>query len=126
MKLVLAIVFSAFLFAPDASSWAADLGDMTALRKQPLDAEVLGASRKVPSVSLDGGEMTAGRLRVEYLETPQAIDAAQPRLSWELRDTRRAARQTAYRILVATGAEQPLLMRRVGEFNRTFASAPPQ
>lgn len=40
-------------------------------------------------------------LRCEYLRDPLGIDVARPRLSWELRDTRRGARQTAYEIEVA-------------------------
>ncbi len=41
-------------------------------------------------------------LRCEYQQNPLAIDTAAPRLSWELADTRRGARQTAYRVLVAS------------------------
>jgi alpha-L-rhamnosidase len=42
------------------------------------------------------------RLRCEYLTNPLGIDVKQPRLSWELRDERRGARQTAYQIQVAS------------------------
>lgn len=42
-------------------------------------------------------------LRVEYLVNPLAVQERQPRLSWEFADAgRRAARQTAYRVLVAS------------------------
>jgi alpha-L-rhamnosidase len=44
-------------------------------------------------------------LRCEYFTNPIGIDVAHPRLSWELRATSqsvRGARQTAYRVLVAT------------------------
>jgi alpha-L-rhamnosidase len=41
-------------------------------------------------------------LRVEHLRAPLGIDAARPRFSWQMADARRGARQTAYRLLVAT------------------------
>jgi len=41
------------------------------------------------------------RLRCEYRVNPLGIDVAQPRLSWQLRDKRRGARQTAYRVRAA-------------------------
>jgi alpha-L-rhamnosidase len=41
------------------------------------------------------------RLRCEYLETPLAVESAQPRLSWEGDCPRPGAAQSAYRILVA-------------------------
>jgi len=43
-----------------------------------------------------------GRLRCEYLVNPLAVDTLQPRLSWEVRDPRRGAIQSAYRILVSS------------------------
>ncbi len=39
-------------------------------------------------------------LRCESLETPLGIDTPQPRFSWQLRDARRGAQQTAYQIEV--------------------------
>jgi alpha-L-rhamnosidase len=44
-------------------------------------------------------------LRVDELVTPLGIDDPQPRFSWQLRDTRHGARQTAYRLLVASKPE---------------------
>ncbi len=44
-------------------------------------------------------------LRCEYQPRPLGIDVRVPRLSWELADGRRGARQTAYRVLVASSAE---------------------
>ena len=45
-------------------------------------------------------------LRVEYLANPLAVDAPRPRLTWEFVPTAvRGARQTAYRILVASRAD---------------------
>ena len=46
-----------------------------------------------------------GRLRCEYLENPLGIDANPPRLSWIVESDQRGARQTAYRILVASAPE---------------------
>ncbi|WP_428938000.1 glycoside hydrolase family 78 protein [Fontivita pretiosa] len=51
-------------------------------------------------------------LRCEYLVNPLGIDARRPRLSWELSDPRRGARQSAYQIVVASslarlGSDQP-------------------
>src|SRR6266542_3328928 len=47
-------------------------------------------------------------LRCEYLDNPLGIDIAQPRLSWQVKDERRGASQTAYQILVATDSSQLL------------------
>jgi len=46
--------------------------------------------------------MIITNLRCEYMTNPLGIDIARPRLSWELRDDRRGARQSAYQIQVAT------------------------
>ena len=45
------------------------------------------------------------RLRCEYEETPLGIDVARPRLSWQLESDQRGARQTAYRVLVASSQD---------------------
>ncbi len=50
--------------------------------------------------------MTASRLRCEYLENPLGIDAKSPRLSWIVESEQRGAKQTAYRILVASTPEK--------------------
>jgi alpha-L-rhamnosidase len=44
-------------------------------------------------------------LRIDELMTPLGIDDAQPRFSWQLQDNRQGARQTAYRLLVASKPE---------------------
>ncbi|MBN1344434.1 MAG: family 78 glycoside hydrolase catalytic domain [Phycisphaerae bacterium] len=41
------------------------------------------------------------RLRCEYQKEPIAVDTTVPRFCWDVSDTRRGARQTAYQILVA-------------------------
>ena len=44
-------------------------------------------------------------LQVDDVQRPLGIDDAAPRFSWQLDDAARGARQTAYRVLVATRAE---------------------
>ena len=44
-------------------------------------------------------------LRCEYLSNPVGMDVLNPRLSWQMKKDIRGARQTAYRILVATTDE---------------------
>ena len=44
-------------------------------------------------------------LRCEAMPEPLGIDVAHPILSWQLQDTRRGAKQTAYQIRVASSAE---------------------
>ena len=41
-------------------------------------------------------------LRCEYRENPLGMDATQPQLSWQMRDSRRGAAQQAYQVLVAS------------------------
>jgi alpha-L-rhamnosidase len=48
---------------------------------------------------------TVNHLRCEYRVDPLGIDVAEPRLSWEMRDARRGARQIAYQLLVASSPE---------------------
>jgi alpha-L-rhamnosidase len=60
-----------------------------------------GLAAVKPSVEVTG-------LRCEYLKEPLGLDVAQPRLSWKLAPTNpkdRGQRQTAYQVLVASGAE---------------------
>jgi alpha-L-rhamnosidase len=44
-------------------------------------------------------------LRTEYLANPIGVDAATPRLQWQLEPGKRGTRQTAYQILVGSSAE---------------------
>ena len=41
-------------------------------------------------------------LACEYIENPLGIDAVHPRLTWQLKDTRSGARQSAYQVFVGT------------------------
>ncbi|MEP7320195.1 MAG: family 78 glycoside hydrolase catalytic domain, partial [Panacibacter sp.] len=45
---------------------------------------------------------TVAHLQCEYLEKPLGIDAPQPRLSWQLRDSSMGAKQTAYQLFAGT------------------------
>jgi alpha-L-rhamnosidase len=49
--------------------------------------------------------LSPAALRVDDMTMPLGIDDAQPRFSWQLRDSRQGARQTAYRLLVASQPE---------------------
>ena len=49
---------------------------------------------------------TVARLRCEYLVDPLGLDELAPRLSWQLVSGRRGARQTAYRLRVASSPEK--------------------
>ncbi len=62
----------------------------------PLTAALLAAASVHAAAPLG-----AGHLRCEYKENPRGIDAAHPRLSWQLDSDTRGQRQTAYEILVA-------------------------
>ena len=59
-------------------------------------------------VAADAAESpaTAEHLRCEYRVNPLGIDATWPRLSWEMRDGRRGAAQTAWQVLVASTPEK--------------------
>ena len=48
---------------------------------------------------------TADYLRCEYRVNPLGIDVTAPRLSWEMNDVNRGAKQTAYQIMVASTRE---------------------
>src|ERR1051325_1403056 len=53
----------------------------------------------VPALAKNG---PPSNLRVEYMTNPIGIDIDRPRLSWNLNDDRRGAKQTAYELKVAT------------------------
>src|SRR5689334_7654773 len=58
-----------------------------------------------PLRSADASNLTASRLRCEYLTNPLGIDEKQPRLSWIVQSRERGQKQTAYRILVASNED---------------------
>jgi len=51
------------------------------------------------------GAVTPFNLRCDSAENPLGVDSTPPRLSWKLRADARGARQTAWRVLVASSAE---------------------
>ena len=59
-----------------------------------------------PAASLRAAGLVPADLRCEYLVNPQGLDETQPRLSWRVASAARGARQSAYRILVATSLAQ--------------------
>ncbi len=50
--------------------------------------------------------VTVRELRCEYLENPMCVDAQPPRLSWNVASEAVGARQTAYRVLVASSQKK--------------------
>ncbi len=63
---------------------------------------ILGISGCTPPVQVKPQVIN---LRCEYLQNPVGMDVAFPRLSWQMRKNTVGARQTAYRIMVATSEE---------------------
>lgn len=53
-----------------------------------------------------GAGLGAHELRCEYLKDPLGMDRTRPRLSWVVTADRRAEKQTAYRVLVASSPEK--------------------
>lgn len=53
-----------------------------------------------------GEPLVANGLRCEYRVDPIGIDETEPRLSWLVESARRGARQSAYRVLVASSIER--------------------
>ena len=51
------------------------------------------------------GQMRPVHLQVDNLDRPLGIDDVTPRFSWQLNDAARGAKQTAYRVMVATRPE---------------------
>jgi len=66
-----------------------------------------------PIVSFSESSLRVRDLRCEYQRDPLSIDSPAPRLSWILESPRRSAKQTAYRILVAT--EKDTLRNNTGD-----------
>ena len=69
---------------------------MNCLKKIPLALLALFSTSQIFAA------VTVGELRCEHLENPQGIDAAPPRLSWQLASSERGVKQTACQILVAS------------------------
>ena len=59
----------------------------------------------VVASAMAGGQTGPVHLQVDNLDQPLGIDDATPRFSWQVNDAARGAKQTAYRVAVATRAE---------------------
>jgi len=57
--------------------------------------------------------VTVTALRTEYMQNPIGIDAAKPRLSWQLRSEVRGVSQSAYQVRVARSEQDLLAGRRL-------------
>jgi alpha-L-rhamnosidase len=66
----------------------------------------LGACFVMCALTAGAQALSPAALRVDEMTTPLGIDDTQPRFSWQLRDSRQGARQTAYQLLVASQPEQ--------------------
>ena len=68
-------------------------------------AVCLGAGFVICALTARAQASSPAALRVDEMTTPLGIDDAQPRFSWQLRDSRQGACQSAYRLLVASQPE---------------------
>ncbi len=75
-------------------AWVAFSLALLFLMAGPLSHNALAFDGSAPS-----------HLQCESMQEPLGIDITHPRLSWQLQDSRRGARQTAYEIRVAGSAE---------------------
>lgn len=82
----------------------ASLGAGNPVRTMKLKSLLALVSALIPLSAATAGQQPV-QLRCDYQSQPLAIESAKPRLSWVLKDTRPGARQTAYRLLVASQAE---------------------
>ena len=72
------------------------------------------ATLTLPLLAVSSSAITGPvELRVDDLKTPLGIDDPSPRFSWQLKDSQRDARQTAYQIQIASRPE--LLTNGVGK-----------
>jgi len=69
--------------------------------------------RRTPDIGPQGSTVTVAALRTEYLQNPIGIDAAKPRLSWQLRSEVRGVSQSAYQVRVARSERDLLAGRRL-------------
>ncbi len=70
-----------------------------------LIALVVIGPASTPCGAQQSGHLRAAGLRCEYLSDPLAIQESSPRLTWTVESPRRAERQSAYRILVASSPD---------------------
>src|ERR1035437_4104510 len=73
-----------------------------AVARLAVIAVCLGAGVAMCAITAVDQALSPAALRVDEMASPLGIDDAQPRFSWQLRDSRENARQTAYRLLMAS------------------------
>ncbi|WUS04319.1 glycoside hydrolase family 78 protein [Streptomyces sp. NBC_01261] len=72
-----------------------------------IAAVTLGASPGGPGIAVaSSGRIAVGQLTVDGTANPLGTDDTRPSLGWQLRSSTRGDRQTAYRILVASGPKR--------------------
>ena len=99
----LAVVTIASVNQPHAhDSLYRNAGPATAWARICSRGSILTAALLWAAVAAAGSSSKPGHLKCDSLENPLGIDSSQPLLSWQLQDTAFAARQTAYRVAVAT------------------------
>jgi len=76
-----------------------------AVVRHVVAASLLGFPASVALAAAAGAPPSVTRLRCEYKVDPLGIDAAQPRLSWQLRSTERGVLQSAYQVQVTGGGK---------------------
>jgi alpha-L-rhamnosidase len=59
----------------------------------------------MPTLAFDA-RLAPHTLRCEYFENPIGLDEPRPRFCWQMTDPRRGARQSAYRVLIASSPSQ--------------------
>jgi len=64
------------------------------------------------SAQLPAQQLSVANLRCESRNNPLGVEAAKPKLSWQLQSTQQNVLQTVYRILVAD--DEALLKRNIG------------
>ena len=62
---------------------------------------LLCSAAAAPAAGAAAGAVTPTRLRVEYMDSPQGLDVASPRVSWALASQQRGALQSAYELRIA-------------------------
>lgn len=66
----------------------------------------IAAIASIPIVAQTANICTPAALKTDHLDAPIGIDNPHPRLSWKMEDNRPGAKQSAYRIIVGTDAQQ--------------------
>lgn len=60
----------------------------------------------VSSFAFPSTQPEVAKMRCEYLDNPLGVDALQPRFTWQMKDNRQAAKQTAFQVFVGTDSAE--------------------